>query len=420
MLSRFSSNKQRIIKNIFSLAVLQGVNYLLPLIIVPYLLRVIGVEFFGLISFATAVIMYFVMFSDYGFNLSATQKIAVNIENKEKINEIVSSVLFIKFFIVLFSFFILVALLMIIPKFKEFYMIYIYTFGMVIGQAMIPLWLFQGMETMKYMTYFNIFAKGLATLCIFLFVKEKADFLYVPIFTSLGYIASGILSLYYAIKIFNLKLYIPKKEKIEFYLKDGWHIFLNNIFVNLYSTTNTVILGFLTNNMIVGYYSLVQKITGAISGLFVPITQAIYPYLANLYKSNKKNFFISYKKIFTFTFMVSLCFIIIVYIFGNKIVYLISGQYNNEIYNILLIVSFLLLSSPLGTLFTQSFIIFERTNMFLQVVKYTFLTNMILVFPFIYFSKIYGLAYTMLITQIIHILLNIYFYKKARKSLCVV
>lgn len=418
MLSRFSNNQRRVIKNIFSLTILQGANYLLPLIIVPYLLRVIGIEYFGLISFATAIIMYFVMFSDYGFNLSATQKIAINKENKGKINEIVSSVLLIKFFIVLFSFIILVILLMIIPKFHEHYMIYIYTFGMVIGQAMIPLWLFQGMETMKYMTYFNIFAKGLAAVSIFLFVQEKADFIYVPIFTSLGYIVAGILSLYYAIKIFELKLYFPQKEEVKFYLQDGWHIFLNNFFVNLYSTTNTVILGFLTNNIVVGYYSLAQKITGAISGLFVPITQSIYPHLAKLYKINKENFFSFYKKIFVFTTIVSLCFIIIVIMFGNEIVYLISGNYNNEVYTILLVVSFLLLSSPLGTLFTQSFIIFERTDLFLQVVKYTFLTNMILIFPLIYFFKIYGLAYAMFVVQIIHTALNIYFYNKARKFIC--
>jgi PST family polysaccharide transporter len=418
MLSKFSNDIKRIIKNILSLAILQGINYLLPLIIVPYLLRTIGVEYFGLISFATAIIMYFVMFSDYGFNLSATQKIAIYRNNKREINEIVSSVLFIKLLIVLFSFVILIILLLIVQKLHEHYMLYIYTFGMVVGQAMIPIWLFQGMETMKYMTYFNIFAKGLATICIFLFVKEKADFIYVPMLTSFGYILAGILSLYYAIKIFDLKLFIPSKEKIFYYLKDGWHIFLNNIFVNLYSTTNTIILGFLTNNTIVGYYSIVQKIIGAISGLFVPITQAVYPHLAKLYFKQRENFYKFYKKIFTFIVVFSLNLIVIVFLFGKEIIYLISGNYNQEIYKILLIVSFLILSSPLGTLFTQLFLIFKRTDLFLQVVQYTFLINMILVFPLVYFYPLYGLAFTMLFAQIIHILLNIYFYNKVRKFIC--
>ena len=415
MLSRFSNDKQRLIKNIFSLAVLQGANYLLPLIIVPYLLRVIGVEYFGLISFATAVVMYFVMFSDYGFNLSATQKIAVNKHNKEKLNEIVSSILSIKFFIVLFSFFILLTILMVIPTFHEHYMVYICTFGMVIGQAMIPLWLFQGMETMKYMTYFNIFAKGLATVCIFLFVKDKGDFIYVPIFTSLGYIVSGVLSLYYAIKIFDLTLYIPNREKIIFYLKDGWHIFLSNLFVNLYSTTNTIVLGLLTNNVIVGYYSVAEKIIGAISGLFTPVTQALYPYLSTLHKEKNENYFFLLKKLVLIYLFVGFALSIVIYFFGEEIVALLTSKINYDIVRILQILVLVFALFPLGSLFTQAFIIQNRKDIFVKIVKITFFINIILLVPFIKLWSGIGLAIVVCIRQISSFGLNLFFLARINK-----
>jgi PST family polysaccharide transporter len=67
----------RLKKNVAAPLILQGTNYLLPLLTVPYLVRVLGVENYGRVAFAYAFIQYFVVLTDYGFNLSATQKVAL-------------------------------------------------------------------------------------------------------------------------------------------------------------------------------------------------------------------------------------------------------------------------------------------------------------------------------------------------------
>ncbi len=67
-----------VMKNVASLSTLQAITYLLPIIILPYLFRVIGPEKFGLIAFAQAFVQYFMILTDYGFNISATKEISLS------------------------------------------------------------------------------------------------------------------------------------------------------------------------------------------------------------------------------------------------------------------------------------------------------------------------------------------------------
>ena len=96
-----TEDKKRLASNFFSLATLQGLNYLLPLITFPYLVSTLGIEKFGILAFATAFILFFQVFTDYGFNLTATKEISIYRKNVEKLSEIYSAVMTIKFILLL-------------------------------------------------------------------------------------------------------------------------------------------------------------------------------------------------------------------------------------------------------------------------------------------------------------------------------
>ncbi|MCX7761644.1 MAG: oligosaccharide flippase family protein, partial [Candidatus Kryptonium sp.] len=92
-----STDKFKLIKNFLSLSSVQFANYILPFIAIPYIVRIVGPEKYGLISFAQAFVLYFSLFVNYGFNLSATREISANRENTKIVSEVFSVTLTAKF-----------------------------------------------------------------------------------------------------------------------------------------------------------------------------------------------------------------------------------------------------------------------------------------------------------------------------------
>ena len=129
----------RVLHNVTSLSSLQVISYLLPIIIVPYLFRVIGPEKFGLVAFAQAFVQYFCILTDYGFNVSATKEIALCVEKKIKVSQVITAVMTVKMVLAFLSFLILGTIVYFVPKFRGDWMVYVLSFGAVVGGSLFPL-----------------------------------------------------------------------------------------------------------------------------------------------------------------------------------------------------------------------------------------------------------------------------------------
>jgi PST family polysaccharide transporter len=394
-------DKKRLLSNFLSLSVLQGANYILPLITLPYLVRVLGPEKFGLIAFAQAFIQYFNILTDYGFNLSATREIAIHRENKDKISEIFSSVMLIKFGLLLLSFVIMSAIVFSFGKFKADWVIYYLTFGMVVGQTLFPVWFFQGMERMKYITFLNILAKLIFTIAIFVFVHETSDYIYVPLINSLGFIVAGVMAMWIIFKDFDVRYTKSTLVSVIYQLKEGWYIFISTVAISLYTISNTFILGLFTNNTIVGYYAAAEKIIKAVQGLIGPISQSIYPYVSKLVNESKEKGVKFIKKVTIliagFGFGLSLT----IFIFSGSIVNtLLSNKYEPSI-SILRILSFLPFVIGLSNIFgIQTMLTFNYKKAFSKILIAASIINIVLLLILIPFYKGIGTSMAVLISEI--------------------
>ena len=126
---------KRVMHNVASLSWLQAITYVLPVIILPYLFRVIGPEKFGLIAFAQAFVQYFIILTDYGFSVSATKEISLCHEDNVKIARVFSAVMAVKIALAFLSFVVLSGIVYFVPKFRQDWMVYVLSFGAVAGGA---------------------------------------------------------------------------------------------------------------------------------------------------------------------------------------------------------------------------------------------------------------------------------------------
>ena len=141
--------------------------------------------------------------SDYGFELSATYHISLHREEQSKVNEIFSSVLSIKLLIAIAYLIILTTLLFFVEKLHLYSELIILSFGVLFGFVLNPIWLFQGMERMRYIMYLNGFSKLLFFTLVFLFVKSESDLYMLVLLNSLSTLFIGVIALYTACLLYT-------------------------------------------------------------------------------------------------------------------------------------------------------------------------------------------------------------------------
>jgi polysaccharide transporter, PST family len=362
-----SGDSKKLLSNFIALGIIQGANFVLPILVMPFVIRKIGADLFGVISVAQVVMIFLSTVSDYGFNLTATRDIAFFKEDNEKISRIFSTVLASKCMICGLTFILLLLLTPVVPVLRSHFLLYMLGFVYVIGQSALVSWFFQGMEKMQYITVSTLIARLLFVILVFVFIRDRYDHIFFLFFLGIGNVIAGLFSIYLAFRIFKLKFYGPRWMDIKNELREGWHLTISNLSINTYQYINIIVLRLFTNDLVVGYYSIAEKIFFAIRQVLGIFSQVVYPHICQLTRKGKQETSVFFKK-FYLPFLFILCLgCIAVFILSPYIIELFLGHTENLPVVLLRILSFVPVLVCLNIPAYQVLLAFDRKKSYFRI-----------------------------------------------------
>lgn len=388
-----TSDRKVLIENFLSLTFLKVLGMVLPLITLPYLIRVLGFERYGIIVLANSLMVYFQSVTDFSFMITATRDVAVFRSSPKKLNLIFSNVLLVKCLFLAIS---LLFILFIVLLYEPFYNnkeIFLLSTLSLLGHALLPDWFFQGVERMKVITIISTIIRVIFTVSVFIFIANENDYWLLPLLQGLGSVGAGAAAQYIMLNKYNIKFYWLKPQRLKNTIKSNFPIFVNQFFPTLYNNTSTFLLGLLTNTYFVGVYDALKKITDILVSLMGILSRVFFPFL-----SRKSSAFIKYKNL-----MLIACIGLVVLIMaGYK---LIISFLNVDYIHAFWVLSILLVSTigyALYNIFGLNYFIVRREDRL--VMKNTISSSIIgfiTAFPLIYFYGILGAAFNLALARML-------------------
>jgi len=389
-------------RNIIALFFLQGGNYLVPLLTLPWLTRVLGVDAYGQLGFITAFIAYFVLLVDWGFSLSATKQVSIEREDKDARSRIFWQTFIARGILAVLGFLILLVLFIFVPRIWSQANLYLLAYLAVLGVMLTPAFYYQGLERMGKMALVNTVVRLLSIPCIFFFVNGTSD-LGLAIGIQSGFIfLAGLVNFSILLLEKEVLWTLPKTSHVHGALKAGWPLFLSTASISLYTNSNIVILGLVANTAAVAYFTAAQTVIRACQGLYGPISQAFFPRISHLFHHARESGFLMLRQVMIFQGTLTLLSSAILYLSAPYIVAILFGQEFILGISVLRWLSPLLFLIGLSNVFgIQGMVPLGHTSPFTQILLASGLLNVLFMLPLGYWFGANGAAISVLITELV-------------------
>lgn len=328
-------------KNILSLASLQVANYLVPLLTVPWLTRVLGIEGYGRLGFAAAVIANFIIFTEWGFSLGATREIAISKLDKYKRSEIFWNVIAGKVFFAVLGLVVLSLMILLVPKlYNNATLLYI-TWCSVIATILSPMFYFQGVERLSHFAVVTLLARILSVPMIFIFVQHEDDVCLAALVQSSFLVVAATINLTYLLRSSELYWQSPSIKSVAKYINTTTPFFISSVSISLYTNSSTIVLGFLASEEAVGAFVGAYTLIRAALSLMSPVSQALFPKVSHMLTHDRGGAEKVLRKALIFQTAFGLAISLLVLIAAGNLVHLLFGDSFNLSRPILYIFSIL-------------------------------------------------------------------------------
>jgi O-antigen/teichoic acid export membrane protein len=389
-----AGSKKKTLMNFLSLSILQIGNYVLPMITLPIISRIIGPEKYGAVNYAFAFVGYFIMLINAGFDLYGTRQIISFNGDKGKINELFSRITLSKVYISIVSTIIFVFCLFTIEQLRAEKLITIFTYLMCIGWIINPSWLYNGMQDSRRYAVFSFTSKLLFSVAVVLMVREKSDYIYHPLITSLAHILVSFISFVYAIRKYKIKLHIVHWKKVLGTINENKSLSIIWWITNQASSTGIVVAGFLLSGLEIGYYSAALRMIIIIQSIVsMPLNTVLFPYIGEAFVKGYSNGIERVHKTLPYLFMIAVVIATGTFVISKPLILLFFGVQFAEAAFLLKILAVALFFSTINNALGQQIMLnLKRDGIQIKFITSGFILNVLFLLLFINSYGITGAA----------------------------
>lgn len=263
----------------------QLLNVLFPLISAGYVARILAPEGIGIVTDAQNLVSYFVMFAALGIPSYGTREIARNRNDETECNTVFSELLLINTLATTVCLAVYIWLSRyLIPEDNGLRT----AVGLELIFCYVSIdWLYRGLEEYGYITARNILVKAASLLALFLFVKERKDYVAYALIHCLGIGCNNLYSAIHTRKYVKLKL---SGLNLSRHMSPILWLLMGSVTASLYSKVDVTMLGNLADPASVAFYANSHKIISLVLGLVTALTAVFLPRLSYLYAADRNSF----------------------------------------------------------------------------------------------------------------------------------
>lgn len=319
---------KRVIKNAAWMAVFQAANYVIPILLIPYVSRILGVDSFGKVTYMQTIAQYATFFINFGFEYTSTRAIAVNRDNPEKLRSIFWGTIYAKMLLTVVSLLVFLPYSFSHSQSTEEMVMYMAAWMINVGWWLYPSWYFQGMEKLSIMSVANFMIKAAGAILVVVCVREASDSVNYLASFSFSYIAGGLITIIYCVRTEGMRRISVTVDTIKTLLGDSLPVFLASVFSSITQAYAITYLGsgHATEHDLGIYSGAFKLVFAAVAMCNLPISMAIFPKVAREYEKDREGGIRYFYKTLKIVVLIAFCFSVGMYVFSPLAVTLLLGD----------------------------------------------------------------------------------------------
>lgn len=379
-------------------------NLVTPLLVVPYIVGICGEENFGKSAVGMALCFFLMVFIDYGSDLVGIREVSINRDNKEVLQNLFSTTMAAKLVLLITVMLLMIIAIYSIPFFAVEKKLFLFQLTVLVGQFLNPTWFLQGVENVKWITISNIISKVIYLLCIFLIIKSEQDYVYINLFWGLGMMLSNGSFLYLIIKKYNFSFKHIQGNDILRFLKKDFNIFTSQIFFSSQMFLPVILISYFGSNLMAGQYKIVEQVILIFKTYILLFFNFVFPKVCFLLEKNKQNGINNWKLFNGLNFIFITLSMVVIYFFSYDIVAYFNPTNRYVLSNLLQIAVLYPIVFAISTPLKQLVLAWNYRKFYVNLTSIIVVLNLLSIIFLLPIFKIYGVFYSLIISEVIIIL----------------